>query len=275
MKQIFCGLLFAISLAAFVSLTARSETIHYWDDVDFADRAVLSNVAAMEERVEAYLTLLHTIASEDILAVEFRELLSKARENEGAFELVTRLMEIALFSLDSPLRDEERYLVFLNEWKKVGCLDQVEALILDDKIEMVGKNRMGTLATDFCFTTPDGTGRTLMGSLPPEGADLLLLFFDPDCNSCEETIEAMKRDRTMASDVLQGRLQVLAVYPGDNEQSWRRKLKDMPADWTVGINFNEIEDGDLYFFPEMPTIYLLDWQGIIKQKDIRILAEDD
>lgn len=275
MKQIFRGLLFAISLAAFVSLTARSETIHYWDDVDFADRAVLSDVGAMEERVEAYLTLLRPVASEDVLAGEFHELLSKARENEGAFELVTRLMEIALFSLDSTLRDEERYLVFLNEWKKVGCLDQVEALILDDKIEMVGKNRVGTLATDFCYTTPDGTRRTLMGSLPPEGADLLLLFFDPDCDSCKETIEAMKRDKTLASDVLQEPLQVLAVYPGDNEQSWRRKLKDMPADWTVGINFNQIEDGDLYFFPEMPTIYILDGKGTIKQKDIRILAEDD
>ena len=96
---------------------------------------------------------------------------------------------------------------------------------------------------------------------------LLLLFYDPECESCHEVLMQMAADRALAEAVKAGKLSVLAVYTEGNDGTWRKALPDMPEGWTVGTDREAVKQGALYDLKAMPSLYLLDGQKRVVLKD--------
>ena len=96
---------------------------------------------------------------------------------------------------------------------------------------------------------------------------LLLMFYDPECESCHEVLLQMAADTALAEAVRAGKLSVLAVYTEGNKAAWRKALPDMPGGWTVGNDREAVKTGALYDLKAMPSLYLLDGSKTVLLKD--------
>lgn len=239
---------------------------HYWDNFDFtADYSKAD--AFIEQTLVDFLSILPIIESEDPVVKAFEALITKSAVNEKLKNDIGRLIPIYLGNTDSPMRNDRLYLDYLEVWTSQPDLDRSEKMRKMDLIEMLSKNMKGTQATDFTYKTIDGKVHTMSSTLSP-GSDMLLMFFNPNCDSCEGAIIEMENSQYLKKKIIDGELKILAVYSGDNVKEWKRKAAAMPENWTIGINENEIEESDLYYLPGLPSFYLIGADGIIKEKEM-------
>lgn len=242
---------------------------HFWDKLDFNDRSKTSDAPLMEQSLVNFLSILPYASSENVVKNGFSILFDRAEKDKDTFSMLTRTTTAYLSGHDSPMHSDLLYLIYLDVIKDSPSLTDSERIRIEDRIEMFGKNRQGTKAADFSFKTPDGKTSSLYETLIP-GKDTLLIFFDPECENCEVVMEKIQQNKALNKDLKDGKLRILAIYSGDNEVSWLRKAARLPSSWTVGINDGEIEEEELYFLPVMPTLYLLDGNGIVMEKDLEI-----
>lgn len=245
---------------------------HFWDKLDFTDTVKTHDRALMEQSFVNFLSILPYASTVETVKNGFAILLDRAGEDTSTFDFFTRTANDYLSDPDSPMHSEEVYLLYLDVLKDNRNLTPSERIRIEDRIEMVSKNRKGTAASDFSYKTADGKESTLYKTLTP-GKDMLLIFFDPECENCEEVMRQMQKNESLNNNIKEGKLQILAIYSGENEEAWLKKAERLPANWTVGINMNEIEDNELYYLPTMPTIYLLDDGGIVMEKDLQLPPE--
>ncbi len=133
------------------------------------------------------------------------------------------------------------------------------------------KNRPGSRAADFGFIDRDGKRGTLHEWVRGSSSRVLVVFYDPDCDSCNGILQALASSGRLASAIDCGELRVLAVYPGDDRELWSQSSQSFPAKWEVAIDSGRIDKEELYVFPAMPVLYLLenDVTVIVKDMDYR------
>ena len=237
---------------------------HYWDRYDFADTALLQRAEVTEQGLVNYVALVasHPDGGEADRAVDgfCRSLMATS----AAQKVFPDLLEKYLYDPMSPLRNDALYVRFLD-----GLLAHApKENALRDRWrfyrELAGKNNPGQPAQDFTYYLPDGQKRTLYGTAAKQ---LLLFFYDPECENCHETLLEMKASAGLAEAVRDGRMTVLAIYTEGNEKVWRETLADMPQGWTIGTDREAIKAGALYDLRAMPSLYLLDAQKRVALKD--------
>lgn len=234
---------------------------HFWDSMDFSDSAIIADGAFMEQNFVNYLSLIpHT--NNDKLPGIINDFLHKAEENGDAYEIIYRLAGVYLNNLDSPMRDEGAYIIFLNHAVGSSQLGEAEKERARFRLEMAMKNRPGDPAPDFRLVTREGKETSLMESLR-DGINIVL-FYDPDCNHCADVISAIAADEAI------GKANILAVDSEDDRQLWQQTAGLLPDSWTVGFALDAIQDDEVYVFPEMPTIYVLDSKGVIILKEATV-----
>ena len=170
------------------------------------------------------------------------------------------------YNPNSPFYNERLYGLYLETL--LSQLPQEDAMCFSYqfKLELLKRNQVGKLATDFQYELSDGTRRSLKAT-PVKGNRLLLLFYDPECESCHEVLLQMAADKALAAAVKAGQISVLAIYTEGNEDAWRKNLPDMPAGWMVGMDREVVKNEALYDLKAMPSLYLLDGKKQVLLKD--------
>lgn len=128
-------------------------------------------------------------------------------------------------------------------------LDEAERLRAEYMRELELKNRPGTAAPDFRFEDRDGHEKSLYDL--PNDKRTLLIFYDPDCQHCWETFEALQ-GATIPSDI-----HVAAISAEGDRMLWDASKDQLPDTWTVGYAIDPIIDEDLYVIEETPAMFLL------------------
>ena len=145
-------------------------------------------------------------------------------------------------------------------------MDEAHKIRPRHQLQMVMKNRPGSIAMDFKYTTSSGT----VARMSSIQADYTILFFNnPDCLNCKQVKDYMK-DSVLFNRMTQTNskplLRILAIYPDADLPSWKRA--DYPD-----IMINSYDAGqsivtrELYDLKASPTLYLLD-------KDKRVILKD-
>ena len=216
--------------------------IHYWEQFDFADTTLVNNRDVTEQGCSGFVG------------------------QEHARQVLTQTADSYLFNSNSPFYNEGLYGMYLEAL--LGKLPQTDAMrsAYRFKLELVKRNNVGDKATDFTYYQPDGTRRTL-ATTSVKNDRLLLMFYDPECESCHEVLLQMAADTALAEAVRTGKLSVLAVYTEGNDEAWRKALPDMPEGWTVGTDREAVKTGALYDLKAMPSLYLLDGSKTVLLKD--------
>lgn len=225
----------------------------FWDGMDFADTVRAHNADFMELNFVNFINL-YPLADNAALPAITADFLKKATADQTTRSIVYDLIDKYLGSTDSPMHNDDSYITFLQQWVKLP-LDNYELMEPQFRLASALKNRPGTKAADFKFITRDGSASSLSGFAAPK---LLLIFYDPDCDHCNQTIARLRADDTLNNLIATGKLTVLAVYPETDTPLWESTKASMPANWTVGRDLTRVLDHELYDFPEMPGILLLD-----------------
>ncbi len=238
-------------------------TEHFWDAMDFADTLRSHNKMFMEQNFVNFASVFPYTA-EDALSRAFGTLLTRASVDKEALNTVCDLAEKYLSEADSPLRNEEQYILFLEEQLQLPTLSADERLRPTMRLQTAKKNRQGTKATDFTYTTREGKKSTLMKT---PGKRLLMAFYDPACSHCTDILNGLRRSNLLNSLIEKGELNVLAVYTEGDNNLWEQTRDSLPETWTVAIDGSNIVDNVLYDIPAMPVLYLLSTDKTVLLKD--------
>ena len=185
------------------------------------------------------------------------KLLAKAEQNNATAQFFT-LAEKYLYDPNSPYRNDERYLQFLQYAATHQLADYTTNLRYQKHYAMVQKNRVGHKATDFPYTTQAGEKGRLYQLQSPY---ILLFFHDPDCDECQYVKKQLENQHAYFA---QKGVQVVAVYIDDKVEVWQKA--QYPSAW-FSVYAPEIDRQDLYDIKALPTLYLLDAEKKVIVKD--------
>lgn len=236
---------------------------HFWDGMDFGDTLRCRDRAFMEQNFVNYLSLFPHARPED-LPQHIAQLLERAAADSICLDLLNDLAEHYLDEPNSPMRNEEYYILFLEGLLRLPALPETERIRPAYRLEMARKNRPGTTAADFAYTDRHSNRRTLYAT---RGKRLLLLFYDPACSHCSQILDGLRGSAVIAGLIANRELAVLAVYTEGDRRLWDETKASLPREWSVAIDESRIVERELYTLPAMPVIYLLDGQKTVLLKD--------
>ncbi len=143
-------------------------------------------------------------------------------------------------------------------------------MIPEYQLSLVLKNRPGTPAADFTYNTLDGESsmRSLLGERP-----LILFFYNVPCHTCHRVMADIQSSETLSAAISAGKLSVLTVDKMGPLEEWTRSVKDeLPKGWIHGYNYTDLYDTDLYNITGVPTIYLVDKDGIVLLREASVAS---
>ena len=240
---------------------------HYWECFDFADTTLVNNRDVTEQGFVNFIALLADGTTTEELAREsLKNWCAGFVGKDHARRVLTKTADDYLYNPNSPFYNEGLYGLYLETWLDVLPPDDAQRSAFSFKLKLIRRNNVGETATDFTYYLPDGARRTLAAT-PVNGDRLLLVFYDPECESCHAVLGQMAASSALAEAVQAGKISVLAVYTEGNEEAWRRALPDMPEGWAIGTDREAVKTGALYDLKAMPSLYLLDGQKRVLLKD--------
>lgn len=240
---------------------------HYWELFDFADTTLVNNRDVTEQGFVNFIALLNEGGVTERLAREsLKNWCGEFMTEAHARKVLMRMADDYLYNPNSPFYNEALYGQYLEALLNTLPADDVRRSTFDFRLKLLKRNSVGQVATDFAYYLPGGERRTLAAT-PVKNDRLLLVFYDPECESCHAVLGQMAANRGLAEAVEAGKLSVLAVYTEGNDAAWRKALPDMPAGWMVGSDREAVKNGALYDLKAMPSLYLLDGQKRVLLKD--------
>lgn len=244
---------------------------HFWDPMDWSDTTRSRNTDFIEQNFVNYVTFFR-IAKAESVEKSVSSLLRNVAPQKKAMALLMETAEKYLYEPDSPMLDEEYFEIFLKAAQATGQLEQYERERSRFLLDEIAKNRCGSIAADFSFTDTRGNSGTLR-ALCKKTPLTLVIFYEPDCETCAFTIASLSSDRQIASLTGERKLAILTLYPGDDSGLWQAKQHMIPDTWhnamAAGTEFSSHE---LYSFRAMPTLYLLDSSARVLAKDLPAAA---
>ena len=250
-----CGLLPTNSpIAAQVLLPQYS----VWAGFAFSNQQAVESREAEERFARFLLSIERMTATQQ--AEQIGALLAKTEQHNATARFLT-LAEKYLYDPNSPYRNDEQYLLFLQYAATHQLATYTTNLRYQKHYAMVQKNRVGHMATDFLYTTQAGEKGQLYNLQSPY---ILLFFHDPNCEECQYVKQQLESQH---AHFAQKGVQVVAVYIDDEIEAW--KSASYPPAW-LSVYAPEIEQQDLYDIKALPTLYLLDTNKYVLQKDARL-----
>ena len=122
-----------------------------------------------------------------------------------------------------------------------------QTLVMSDSVKV---------AEDFSVVTVGGQEMKL--SDLPKGRLTILVFFDPDCKVCRQTLFGLKHSSLVKQLISEEVLQVMTVHVGYEERLWREMLGNMSETWVKTTQKTDMRDSKCYDLSDLPALYLLD-----------------
>lgn len=238
----------------------------FWDGLDSMDMSLTRDREFMEINAVNFFYLL-PYATSDGRNEALRKFFNRLSADTLALKLFQELAEQYMADPASPLHNEDCYIAIMRQLVNIPDF----RMRAEFQINMLSKNRLGTVAADFNFVTRDGLETTLAAAI---NKPTLLLLYDIECAHCIEVIESLRNDNILAEKIGNGSLDVLAVCIEGNHEQWATFDATLPAEWISGFDLSDIIGNDIYFIQTMPVLFLLDSTRTILRKNILTLPSE-
>lgn len=214
----------------------------YWEEVDAIDMPSDS----LEQHIVDYLYLISHLDCAD------REQLWPGFYR-NVEEHPNRTVVDYLGEWDSPLYSPpllEEYLVNLLRYSTDDAITIRAGYLLEN----IRKNKPGDMIPDLRILK-DGQETTLRRLIDRSGKDCLIIFYDPDCESCDAAFERL-HDEDLSS------LETIVI-------SVTGKEKTFDKSWTAALITDSDEFEDKFSLKALPSVYIVSRDGTIRHKDIK------
>lgn len=236
----------------------------YWTDFDFKNKKLIEHPELIKQPALSFLGLLNQYSQQESKhALElFMDKLLTVDTLIVKFT-VDEVFEKFLYRADSPVRNENYYLIVVNSLIKSDRLNTLDKERFKFQKKVITVNQVGSVANNFSYITNEGQ----YGELAKIEAEYLLIYFNnPDCHECKRIKELMENSDEINRGLQTKQLVVLSVYPDSNESIWKKTI--YPDGWINSYNIDQsIVNNSLYDLRAIPSLYLLD-------KNKRVLIKD-
>lgn len=195
----------AAALAAGCSCAGTAQELStYWEDHDFTSLDGFDDIDAAEDKFDGYIALLTKVPHETAVA-EMTEFMDSASQNVVAYMVWSGWFEPFLHALQSPYRNDELFVAWLDKVLKDNIIDDGYMMEhLASLRQMMTVNREGMQPQEVTLKNEDGVEFHLWDL---KGESTLLLFVDADCPSCLSSLsENVKehKDRKLVAILVNG-----------------------------------------------------------------------
>lgn len=224
--------------------------LHYWDNLDMKQQTVVESDATKQAFADFVSILPHTSHRSEAFTTLWR----KSYPHRDAFYHFAHLAEMYLYDVASPLRNEEYYIEALEAVKGDKGISDIDKLAVTSQLELLKKNRVGEVATDFVFVDKTGAEHRLSEC---DAEYVLLLFASADCDDCKRMKRDIDANTRLWMMLRRGTLAIVAITLTADESAWQGVA--CPERWIDGWDKNQtIESQSLYDLTSKPRLYLLD-----------------
>lgn len=200
-----------------------------------------------------------------------RTFFSKLERNQQAdtsslaYLRLTEMVSRYMFDPNSPLRDEDLYLPFVEALERSPFTSDDMRPAYRFEAGQCRTNQFGHTAPDFKFSTVKGT----KGSLYGVKADYTMLFFsNPGCTACKEITNEILSRPYIDQYIRDGRLAIVNIYIDEEVAKWRDYVPNYPSTWINGYDYTfQLRDSGKYAIRAIPSLYLLDSSKRVIMKD--------
>ena len=245
------------------SLPAK-RLLKYWDGFNFKEKIQAGNPDAVEQKLVDFMGLFPTVP-DTVMQIAVHDMLKKASVEPQNFAFFLDKYNHYLYDPNSPMRNDEYYEQVLSYLAVDETLPQEERTKHALLLELVRKNQVGTLATDFEFLAKNGKYRRMHEGTKPYK---MLVFYDPTCAQCEAIMKDLGYTPAVHNCIENGFLEIVSVSLHPDKARWTSYQKRIPDNWVNGWDEKGrvINDG-LYNIRAYPTIFLLDESNVVLLKD--------
>ncbi|MBR4826279.1 MAG: DUF5106 domain-containing protein [Bacteroidales bacterium] len=259
---------------------------HYWDayfsEGGRTDAGAVLGVSneGLEQALANYISLLSMVKERAM--PDNPEPLTKARKSvRGLFSaierkhledtsahvypLLTELVSKYLYDPNSPLRDEDLYLPFVEAMERSAFTSDDMRAACRYEASQCRTNPFGSTVPDIRYSDVRGRKGTLYGVK----ADYTMLFFsNPGCNSCKEIIGELTSRDYIDRYIADGKLAIVNIYIDEEVGKWRDYVPNYPSNWVNGYDYTfQLRDSGKYDIRAIPSLYLLDSSKRVLMKD--------
>jgi hypothetical protein len=253
---------------------------HFWDtflDGEYTcDSTHVNGVSSdeVESALGMYVTLLEGNCPRSFAGKTIGEFFRKVerftRDHPGTnvYGFFEKMVPKYLYDPNSPVRDEDLYLPYVSGLAESDMTaDDLKAAYSFDA-QMCSLNRVGGVAADFTFTDLSGRRCSLHGI---KAGHTLLMFTNPGCQTCNETINSLVSNATVRRLVEGGDLAVANIYIDLEREKWLALAKEYPSAWYNGYDQDyAIRQNRSYNVRGIPSLYVLDAEKKVLLKDAPI-----
>ena len=252
---------------------------HFWDRFFAGDGpcdtgAVLGvEHGEVEKQVALYTQLLDQVPMDQAqqkMRHFFRQIEQKqaADTSSHVFLLMEEIVSRYLYDPNSPVRNEDLYLPFVEELAASPYTREEARPGYRYEAAMCALTPYGSVAPDFRFTDLRGRTRNLHGV---KARTTLLFFSNPGCYACQEIVQTLQAVPGIDAMIARGSLAVVNVYIDDELDKWREYAPNYPSNWLCGYNGDRhIRDNHLYNIRAIPSLYVLDGDKRVLMKDVPV-----
>lgn len=245
--------------------SADSTLLHFWDKFDMQDTAQVKNPDEGEQKLADFLGLLAKAPDSALRDQAVAQMMDRAKVNRTSFDYFIKQYEHYLYDGNSPMRNDISYESVLRYLIKTDVLTDLEKEAYRPIYKLVLRNKVGQKAEDFSFALADGTKQRLSDT---KAKYTFLMFYDPDCSHCKETIHQLRDTPQLVQLFDQLQVQVLAIDPWGDRAKWKAYQTELSDKWINGFDSDsKVLSFNLYDLKASPTIYLLDENKKVLLKD--------
>ena len=258
-----------------------TSTQTFWDDYDFNNVALIHQPDITEQKFANFCVALSKMKESERNRQVDTLLTRSLRGSKDMFANFMTLAEKYLYDPNSPYRDGELYLPFL-QWT-IHC-NQIEDIWKERpryQLKQVLENRIGTQAHDFHYITngsnasTKGKGTAVKGTLYGIKSEYTLIYFNnPECHDCGRVHGYLVASKVFTTMLQTGRLKLLALYPDEDLGAWNRHKEEYPSSW-IAARYAKKADKESYHLPAIPSLYLLDKNKKVLLKDATVEAVEE
>ena len=224
---------------------------HFWDN---AETEAMTDAHVLETFFYALGKVPKNVR---INAVNY--LIDKCIGDTDRLSTVAWYIDFHLGSPESIYRDDTLYLQAQRHIVESPFPDEYK-IAPRNRIELLSKNGKGEPAPDFTFTDGEGHQRNLSDIPMP----CMLIFADSECGRC---CQEQKRLRDELLELRNNGWNIITVYLDGIIPEYAR---DLPETESVPDTFGHILEDDLYVVRRLPSVYLIDRNKRILEKEINL-----
>ena len=237
---------------------------HFWDKFNFRDTMYCHTPEITEQAFVDFLALCPYVSSAKVSSA-VKKMLDSAMVDVVMYNYFYKKGEHYLYEPNSPMRNDEYFIPFLEHVVSVARVVEADKVRPRYQLNLANKNRIGVKAQNFTYTLNSGATGNLYGI---SAKYVLLMFFNPDCTECRNTTAQLRSSSAVTAAVSAGTLKVLAVYPDENLEIWKKHINEIPASWINSYDKAlSIRKDEIYDLKAIPTLYLLDKDKMVILKD--------